>query len=284
MLAAVVAVVTLVALARARGAGERAGDGAVADALARLVEKVGAIERVFSDKQVRGAFGEARMEAIVRDGLPRGAYRFQPRLASGARPDCLIRLPGGGPGLVVDAKFPLEGWRQLEAARAAGEGRAVREAEQQMRRDVSRHVRAVAETYLVPGETLPVALLFVPAEGVFATIHETFPDLVERAHRARVVIVSPTLMALAVLLVGVLLRDVKVAEAARQVRAEVDAAADEAAALADASEALSARLSAAAGELASLGALSARLKARGARLERLDFESGSPERAAAPPR
>src|SRR5271154_6599298 len=62
--------------------------------LAGMTEEVVSLKDILANKQTRGAFGQGRMEAIVRDGLPAGAYEFQFTLSSGARPDCVIRLPG----------------------------------------------------------------------------------------------------------------------------------------------------------------------------------------------
>src|SRR3954449_5416140 len=96
--------------------------------LTDLTTQVTTLRDVLANKQSRGAFGQARMEAIVQDGMPKGAYEFQATLSNGTRPDCLIRLPNGASGLVVDAKFPLEAWN---AIRAANTPEAVRAAEAQ---------------------------------------------------------------------------------------------------------------------------------------------------------
>ena len=175
-----------------------------------LSSQVVELQKVLSNKQTRGAFGEARMQAIIQDGLPNGAYRFQAPLSNGNRPDCLILFPNGAPSLVVDAKFPLEGWNAIRAAETPEANKA---AETAFRRDVIKHVQDIASRYQIVGETHDTAFMFVPSESIFADIHERFEDVIQRAHRARVVIVSPSLLMLSVQVVMSLLRDVADARA-----------------------------------------------------------------------
>ncbi|MGX1096210.1 DNA recombination protein RmuC [Amorphus sp. MBR-141] len=183
-----------------------------------LSDQVSQLERIFADKQSRGAFGQARMEAIIRDGLPEGAFSFQPTLSTGARPDCTIRLPNGAPVLCIDAKFPLEAFARIEAADTDA---ALKEAQQAARRDLIKHVDDVRKKYLVPGETQDLAFVFVPSESLFGQIHDRFPDVVQRAYRARVVILSPTLLQLAIQVVVTVIRDARIREEAHVIRAEV---------------------------------------------------------------
>ena len=133
--------------------------------LTGMTEEVVSLKDILANKQTRGAFGQGRMEAIVRDGLPSGAYEFQFTLSGGARPDCVIRLPGDPRVLAVDAKFPLEAFTVFKEARS---GEARKAAGQRVRADVGKHVRDIAERYLAPGETQDIALMFVPSESIWA--------------------------------------------------------------------------------------------------------------------
>src|SRR5688572_15929672 len=108
------------------------------------------LKDILSNKQTRGAFGQGRMEAIIRDGLHQSAYSFQCTLSNGTRPDCLIKLPESELGLIIDAKFPLEAYNLLKAARADAE---LRQAESRLRSDVLKHVKDIAQKYLIAGET-----------------------------------------------------------------------------------------------------------------------------------
>jgi DNA recombination protein RmuC len=186
--------------------------------LTSLTSEVLSLKDVLSNKQARGAFGQGRMEAIVRDGLPPNAYEFQPTLANGKRPDCVIRLPGDDRPLVVDAKFPLEGFT---AFREAQSDDLRKSAMQRVRSDVGTHLKDIAEKYLQPGETQDIAVLFVPSESVFADLQEHFDDVVQRAHRLRVLVVSPSLLMMAIQVMQAIVRDARMREQAHQIQTEV---------------------------------------------------------------
>src|SRR6201999_4364173 len=160
-------------------------------------------------KQSRGAFGQAQMEEIVRDGLPATLYDFQFTLSNRNRPDCVIHIPGSKALLVIDSKFPLEGFELLRRAatdddRKAGTAR--------VRTDVSKHVNDIAEKYLIPGEVQTPAIMFVPSESIYADLHTAFSDVVQQARRAQVVIVSPHVFMLAINTIQTLMRDARMRE------------------------------------------------------------------------
>jgi DNA recombination protein RmuC len=186
-----------------------------------LAGQVVQLQHILSNKQTRGAFGQSRMEAIVADGLPHGAYEFQATLSNGMRPDCLVRMPNGAPDLVIDAKFPLESWNAIRAATEDGGPEAQKLAAQSFRRDVEVHIKAIAEKYLITGETQETAFLFVPSESIFGEIHENFEALVQRAHRARIVIVSPSLLMLSIQVIQAVLKDTRMREQAHLIQGEV---------------------------------------------------------------
>ncbi len=182
-----------------------------------LASQVTSLQSVLSNKQQRGAFGQARMEIIVRDGLPKGCYEFQFSLSNRSRPDCAIFLPDQRP-LIIDSKFPLEAVTALRQAKSDDERR---QAAARMRSDIGKHVADIAEKYLIPGETQDLALMFVPSESVYAELHESFDDLLQKAFRSRVVIVSPSLLMLAVHVIQSIQRDARMREAADKIHAEV---------------------------------------------------------------
>ena len=185
--------------------------------LTDLTTQVTTLRDVLANKQSRGAFGQARMEAIVQDGLPKGSYEFQYTLSSGKRPDCVVFLPDQRP-LCIDAKFPLEAMTALHDARTEDERKI---ATQRLRADVMKHVSDIADKYLIAGETQDTALMFVPSESVYAEIHDGFDDVVQKAYRARVVLVSPSLLMLAIQVMQQMLRDARMRDAADQIRTEV---------------------------------------------------------------
>jgi DNA recombination protein RmuC len=182
-----------------------------------LATEVTSLQGVLANKQSRGAFGQLRMEAIIQDGLPKGAYEFQHTLSNRARPDCCVFLPDKRP-MAIDAKFPLEAVTAYRDAKSEEERKT---AAQRLRTDVSKHIADIAGKYLIPGETYEVALMFVPSESVYAELYDGFDDLFQRAYRARVVIVSPALLSLAIQMVQQMQKDARMREAADQIRDEV---------------------------------------------------------------
>jgi len=186
--------------------------------LTDLASQVTSLRDVLANKQMRGAFGQGRMEAIVRDGLPRGAFEFQFTLSNKTRPDCVVFLPGDDRPIVIDAKFPLEAVSALREERSDDERK---QAAQRVRQDVSRHVNDIADRYLIPGETQDIALMFVPSESVYAELYDGFDDIIQKAYRAQVVLVSPSLLMLAIQVMQQILKDARMREAAGQIRTEV---------------------------------------------------------------
>jgi DNA recombination protein RmuC len=185
--------------------------------IGELASQVSLLQGVLGNKQQRGAFGQARMEIIVQDGLPKSCYEFQYTLSNRSRPDCAVFLPDKRP-LVIDAKFPLEAVTAFRDAKTDDERR---QAAARVRADLARHVSDIAEKYLIPGETQDLALMFVPSESVCAELHDGFDDIVQKAFRAKVVIVSPSLLMLAIHVVQQIQKDARMREAADQIHAEV---------------------------------------------------------------
>ena len=182
-----------------------------------LASQVTSLQGVLTNKQQRGAFGQGRMELIVQDALPKGCYEFQLTLSNKSRPDCAVFLPDRRP-LVIDAKFPLEA---ITAFREAKSDEERKQAAARLRQDLGRHVGTIADKYLIPGETQDLALMFVPSESIYADLHDGFDDIVQKAFRSKVVIVSPSLLMLAIQVVQQIQRDSRMREAADQIHAEV---------------------------------------------------------------
>jgi DNA recombination protein RmuC len=185
--------------------------------ITELSTQVTSLQGVLANKQERGAFGQGRMELIVRDGLPKECYEFQYTLSNRLRPDCAVFLPDQRP-LVIDSKFPLEA---VTAYRDAKGDDARRQAAARVRTDIGKHVADIAQKYLIPGETQDLALMFVPSESVYADLHDGFDDVVQKAFRANVVIVSPSLLMIAIHVIQQIQKDARMREAAGLIQAEV---------------------------------------------------------------
>jgi DNA recombination protein RmuC len=176
------------------------------------------LQQVLANKQSRGAFGQAQMEEIVRDGLPSTLYDFQFTLSNRNRPDCVIRIPGNKALLVIDSKFPLEGFSGLRDAATEEEKKT---AMAQVRATVSKHVNDIAERYLIPGEVQTPAIMFVPSESLYADLHDSFGDVIQKAHRANVIVVSPNILMLAISTIQTVMKDARMREQADLIKKEV---------------------------------------------------------------
>ncbi|WP_114007603.1 DNA recombination protein RmuC [Cohaesibacter intestini] len=188
--------------------------GNITELSGRVVE----LQQILANKQTRGTFGQGRMEAIIEDALPPHAYDFQYTLSNNNRPDCVIHIPNDAAVLVIDAKFPLEGWSAVKDAQNPDEDKQART---RFRNDVKKHIKDIAERYFLVGETQDTAFMFVPSESLFADLHEQFEDIVQLAHRSRVVIVSPSLLTLSIQVVQSVLKDARMREQAHIIQREV---------------------------------------------------------------
>ena len=175
------------------------------------------LQQILDNKQARGAFGEAQLADIVRDGLPETAYAFQHTLSTGARRLSHSSAKPAGP-VVVDSKFPLEAYQRWRGAENDETARAALAA---LRTDTQKHATDIAERYIIPGETADAALMFLPSESVFSELHSRLPDLVEKCRAMRVYPVSPNTMALTLNTVRAIMRDVKMREQAGLIQNEV---------------------------------------------------------------
>ncbi len=244
--------------------------------LVRLSTEVVGLKDILNNKQSRGAFGQGRMEAIIQDGLHSRAYEFQATLSNGTRPDCIISLPDSALRLVIDAKFPLESYNALKAARDDGPRR---QAETQMRTDILRHVRDIAEKYHISGETHETAIMFVPSESIYADLHEHFEDVIQKAHRQRVIIASPNVLMLLVQTMQAIVKDAAMREQAHVIKAEVTKLLEDVMRLNERTGDLKKHFTLASADIEKIAISSDRITKRGMRIENLDLEE---EKAALP--
>jgi DNA recombination protein RmuC len=190
----------------------------------------------------------------------------------------VVFLPDGRP-LAIDAKFPLEAFTALREARSDDEKKS---AAQRLRADVQRHVDDIAEKYLIPGETQEMALMFVPSESVYAEIHDSFDDVVQRAYRARVVLVSPSLLMLAIQVMQQILKDARMREAADKVRDEVLHMADDLGRLRERVDKLQQHFGQANEDVRQILISADKIERRASRIEELDFSEPEAEQQAVP--
>ena len=185
-----------------------------------LSGEVSGLQSLLSNKQSRGAFGEKQMQDLIANYLPANGYSFQHTLSNGKRVDALIHLPGDQGDVAIDSKFPMEAWRRLtEADNTDGQAAASRE----FARDVTIHIKAVAEKYLIFGETHDVAMLFLPSEAIYAELHANFPHVIEKGFSQKVMIVSPTTFMATLHTMRAVMKDAAMREQAHIIQKEVGA-------------------------------------------------------------
>ncbi len=170
-----------------------------------LTANVVNLHNLLGGKSSRGAFGERQLEDIVKNVLPEGAFEFQYQFPTegNVRADCVLKLPEPTGLIAIDSKFPLENYERMMADATDKEARTT------FKYDVRRHIDAIAEKYIIPGVTSDGAVMFVPAESVFAEIHAHHRDLVEHSMHRRVWIVSPTTLMAVLNTARAVLKDVE---------------------------------------------------------------------------
>lgn len=160
--------------------------------ISELSSSVMSLQEILNDKRSRGTFGEVQLSALIYNMIPEQHFSFQHLLSNNRRPDCMLFLPEPTGNIAIDAKFPLENFRIIIDANASEVDK--QQAERQFKIDIRKHIQDIAEKYIIPGETADGAVMFIPAEAVFAEIHAHHGDLVEFAQKSNVWLVSPTTM------------------------------------------------------------------------------------------
>jgi len=173
--------------------------------ITELSSSVVSLQEILNDKRSRGTFGEVQLSALIYNMIPEQHFSFQHLLSNHRRPDCMLFLPEPTGNIAIDAKFPLENFRLLIDSSISDHER--QQAEKQFKIDIRKHIQDIAEKYIIPGETAEGAIMFIPAEAVFAEIHARHSDLVEIAQNANVWMVSPTTMMAVLTTIRAVLKD-----------------------------------------------------------------------------
>ncbi|MFN7096514.1 MAG: DNA recombination protein RmuC [Gammaproteobacteria bacterium] len=158
--------------------------------ITELSTNVVSLQELLSDKRSRGAFGEVQLSALIHNVLPESNFALQHTLSNGKRVDCMLFLPSPTGNVAIDAKFPLENFQMMMDHALPDIDRKA--AEQRFKIDMRKHIQDIADKYIIEGETADGAVMFIPAEAIFAEIHAHYPDIIEIAQKARVWLASPT--------------------------------------------------------------------------------------------
>lgn len=239
------------------------------DNIQKLSGDVLSLQDILSNKQTRGAFGEIQLQDIVSKALPSDAYAWQATLSNGKRADCLIHLPNPPGPIVIDSKFPLEAYEALRNATTDWE---VNEAAKQMRSSVKAHIKAIAEKYILDGETADGALMFLPSEAVYAELHANFPELVREGFNARVWIVSPTTCMATLNTMRAILKDARMREQAGAIRTALRLLHRDVELVVERVDKLNTHFNQARKDLDGIGIAAERAGKRASKLDNFDFE------------
>ncbi len=158
--------------------------------ITELSNNVVSLQEVLADKRSRGAFGEVQLTALIRNVLPEQHFSLQHTLSNGRIADCMLFLPKPSGDIAIDAKFPLESYKKMTDPQSAADER--KQAQRQFKLDIKKHINDIADKYIIANETADGAIMFLPAEAIFAELHAYHADIVEEAYRRRVWITSPT--------------------------------------------------------------------------------------------
>ncbi len=184
-----------------------------------LTTNVVSLQELLGDKRSRGAFGEVQLEALVRNVLPVNSYAMQHTFENGTRADCALFLPEPTGTVAVDSKFPLENYHRMFDSKLAEAEQLL--AEKQFKLDVKKHVDDIAKKYIISNVTSDGAVMFIPAEAVFAELHAYHQDVIEYAMNKRVWVVSPTTLMAVLNTARAVLKDVETRKQVHVIKEEL---------------------------------------------------------------
>jgi DNA recombination protein RmuC len=184
-----------------------------------LTTNIVSFQELLGDKKSRGAFGEVQLEGLVRNALPPNAFKMQHSLSNGNRVDCILNLPEPTGNVAIDSKFPLESYKKMMSSALSPD--EIKNAQKQFKLDIKKHILDIASKYIIPNETSDGAVMFIPAEAVFAEIHAYHPELIEEAMSQRVWLVSPTTLMAVLNTARAVLKDVETREQVHIIKAEL---------------------------------------------------------------
>ena len=220
---------------------------------------------LMGNKQARGTFGERQLADLVRDIMPPETYEFQKVLATGVRPDCIIRLPYPPGDMIIDSKFPLESYnRILENKNDIG-------AKKQFEIDVRKHIDAIAEKYIIPGVTAESAMMFIASESIFMELHTQFPNTIEYAAHKKVFIVSPSTLWATLNTIRAVLSDIKIKRVAGKIKRELELLLTDLARLNDRTSKVSQHFASAQSDIEQIQTSISKITPRAEKLRDMDF-------------
>ena len=219
---------------------------------------------LMGNKQARGLFGERQLEDLITDVMPPESYEFQAKLENGTRPDCILKLPYPPGDMIIDSKFPLEGYSRFMESPDDGTRKT-------FELSVRIHIDAIAEKYIIAGKTADTAMMFIASESIFETIHREFPGIVDYAARKKVFIVSPATLWASLNTIRAVLSDIKIKRVAGKIKKELELLLSDLGRLSDRAEKVARNFDQAVGALDDLKTSVGKITPRAEKLRELDF-------------
>jgi len=188
-----------------------------------LSTEIVSLQSVLTDKKTRGIFGEVNLNYILSNVFGeenRGIYDIQHKMSNGFIADALLFAPAPLGTIAIDSKFPLENYQRMTDKSLGKEERML--AEKQFKLDVKKHIEAISSKYIIPGETSNEAIMFLPAEAIFAEINAYHPDLLKEAYNKKVWITSPTTLMSTLSIIGMILKNMERDKYAKVIHEELN--------------------------------------------------------------
>ena len=180
------------------------------------------LQDILADKKSRGCFGEIQLHTILSSVFGEKndkVYQLQHKIAEGSTPDAILYTPAPLGNICIDSKFPLENYQRMMDRTISDAERSVYEKE--FKKDVKKHVDAIATKYILKDITSDQAIMFLPAEAIFAEINAYHPDLVTYSQSKRVWLTSPTTLIATLTTIEVILRNIERDKHAKEIQIEL---------------------------------------------------------------
>ena len=184
-----------------------------------LTTNMVSLQELLGDKKSRGAFGELQLEGLIKNILPPDSFALQHTFKNGLKADCVLFLPEPTGTVAVDSKFPMENYQKMFDVSRSDSDKA--KAQKQFKLDVRKHINDIATKYIIPGETSDGAVMFIPAEAVFAEIHAYHPELIQDSMLKKVWLVSPTTLMAVLNTARAVLKDVETRKQVHVIKSEL---------------------------------------------------------------
>jgi DNA recombination protein RmuC len=188
-----------------------------------LSTEIVSLQSVLTDKKTRGIFGEVNLNYILSSVFgdkASGIYEIQHKLSNGFIADAILYAPSPLGTICIDSKFPLENYQKMTDKTLSKEAREL--AEKQFKIDVRKHIDAISSKYIAPGETADEAIMFLPAEAIFAELNAYHSDLISYAYNKKVWITSPTTLMSTLTTISMILKNMERDKYAKVIHEELN--------------------------------------------------------------